>query len=752
MIDQQYTMEDIREVMDHINPALLDYSEWFRAMAGFKAMGADAEMVEAWCRMDPRFKSNDVRKRWNGISDTDGVTARTVVYMASQNGYTGRLRNTHQPHKSYAPPKRKQEKAVEEPVKTIEFLPAVKGSFSDFQAEMLSRMAHKDQRRAFLEALFKPDEHINFVFGSRYDEKKEKWSPLPDQKEVYTRDQWVQGLHILEWDDYNHDAGVWVRINPTVPEPQGVLKENGERGVAVCDDDIAAFKHALIECDTIPEEDQIAAYRRLNLPIVAMVLSGGKSVHAVVRIDAKDRAEYDERVRVLHEWCRQYGVPIDTANKNPSRMVRFPGVVRGQREQKLIGLQSGAKSWGDFEYFMEGQRIGLPPLVSIDEINGANLPPLNPEVIGETLRLKDVMMVSGSSKSGKSFLLIELALAVASGGTWLGRQCTQGEVLYLNLEINDAVFSHRLENARDAMGITMEEVQENLFLLNLRGVGADMDKAREAVIHYSRQHNFSLIILDPLYKLLGGRNENDAGDVGSLFDQFDQIAEASGAAVCFVHHHSKGGQATKSSMDRASGSGVFARAPDVILDCLELEVSPDITDTLEFDGTPFGIQYEWTLRGYAPREPEQGFFVYPLHHPDKEGILRGARTAREAKAADARRQNAHRNISWQTVCDTVYGRLADASPNGTVQTEKMIGAILDVSGTSSEEFVRKKMKTCGYEIQRGKPSKGIPSLVIPDGEEAEEAEDTTESVPDPPHQAKESGWTQDDILAERYTT
>ena len=749
MIDRQFTRDEIQEVMDHIDPAPMHYNEWFRALASFKALGADADMVEAWCRRDPaRFKPSDIRNKWGGITDTGGVTAGTALYMAKQGGYTGRLRNLYQGQRSYAPPKRKQQEEVEEQPKTIEYLPAVKGSFSDFQAAMLSGMSHEDQRRAFLEALFKPEDYVNFIIQAM--PSKGKYAPVPNQV-VHTRDEWLSS-RFLASEEYDHEAGMWARINPIVANPQGALREDGTRGSGICDEDVASYRYTLIECDTIPEEDQIAAYRRLNIPIAAMVLSGGKSVHAVVRIDAKDRAEYDERVRVLHEWCRQYGVPIDTANKNPSRMVRFPGVVRGQREQKLIGLQSGAKSWGDFEYFMEGQRIGLPPLVSIDEINGANLPPLNPEVIGETLRLKDVMMISGSSKSGKSFLLIELALAVASGGTWLGRQCTQGEVLYLNLEINDAVFSHRLENARDAMGITMEEVQENLFLLNLRGVGADMDKAREAVIHYSRQHNFSLIILDPLYKLLGGRNENDAGDVGSLFDQFDQIAEASGAAVCFVHHHSKGGQATKSSMDRASGSGVFARAPDVILDCLELEVSPDITETLEFDGIPFGIQYEWTLRGYAPREPEQGFFVYPLHHPDKEGILRGARTAREAKAADVRRQNAHRNFSWQTVCDTVYRRLADASPNGTVQAEKMIGAILDVAGTGSEEFVRKRMKLCGYKIQRAKPAKGIPSLVIPDGEEAEEVEDTTESVPDPPHQAKEPGWTQADILADRYST
>ena len=49
-----------------------------------------------------------------------------------------------------------------------------------------------------------------------------------------------------------------------------------------------------------------------------------------------------------------------------------------------------------------------------------------------------------------------------------------------------------------------------------------------------------------------------------------------GCAVIYCHHHSKGQQGQKRSMDRASGSGVFARDPDALLDLIELEVSDDL--------------------------------------------------------------------------------------------------------------------------------------------------------------------------------
>lgn len=46
------------------------------------------------------------------------------------------------------------------------------------------------------------------------------------------------------------------------------------------------------------------------------------------------------------------------------------------------------------------------------------------------------MMISGASKSGKSFLLMQLAIALSEGGKWLGFQCKKSKVLYVNLEID----------------------------------------------------------------------------------------------------------------------------------------------------------------------------------------------------------------------------------------------------------------------------------------------------------------------------
>ena len=66
-------------------------------------------------------------------------------------------------------------------------------------------------------------------------------------------------------------------------------------------------------------------------------------------------------------------------------------------------------------------------------------------------------------------------------------------------------------------------------------------------------------------------DENSADQMAAFCNQFDRVATELGCAVVYCHHHSKGSQGSKRSMDRVSGSGVFARDPDALLDMIELE-------------------------------------------------------------------------------------------------------------------------------------------------------------------------------------
>jgi RecA-family ATPase len=101
-----------------------------------------------------------------------------------------------------------------------------------------------------------------------------------------------------------------------------------------------------------------------------------------------------------------------------------------------------------------------------------------------------------------------------------------------------------------------------------------MDKLAPKLIRRAETQKFSAVVVDPIYKVITG-DENSAEQMAKFCNQFDTICRKLGAATIFCHHHSKGSQGNKQSMDRGSGSGVFARDPDAILDMIELSIDED---------------------------------------------------------------------------------------------------------------------------------------------------------------------------------
>src|SRR5205807_10630186 len=88
----------------------------------------------------------------------------------------------------------------------------------------------------------------------------------------------------------------------------------------------------------------------------------------------------------------------------------------------------------------------------------------------------------------------------------------------------------------------------------LRGKAADLSSLMEDIIIMVKDRGYSLIVFDPIYKGLGDRDENRAGDIASLLNEIESLAVETGAAVAFGHYFSKGNQANKDSIDRIGGS------------------------------------------------------------------------------------------------------------------------------------------------------------------------------------------------------
>jgi hypothetical protein len=240
----------------------------------------------------------------------------------------------------------------------------------------------------------------------------------------------------------------------------------------------------------------------------------------------------------------------------------------------------------------------LPPIRSAEEL--LLHPPQKPaEVIEGLLHQGCKMVLGGASKSNKTWVLTDLAISVATGAPWWGFPTVRGRVLYVNFELGEAFFAERIKFVASAKRV---DPSRTLDIWNLRGYAADFEKLEPEIIRMAGRQ-YALICLDPTYKLLGGRDENRAGDIASLLNAFERLALETDAAVAFGAHFSKGNQAAKESMDRIGGSGVFARDPDTILTLTRHEKEGSFT-------------VEPILRNHPPVAPFVVGWDFPLMYRD----------------------------------------------------------------------------------------------------------------------------------------
>lgn len=315
-----------------------------------------------------------------------------------------------------------------------------------------------------------------------------------------------------------------------------------------------------------------------------------------------------------------------------------------------------------------------------------------PEVIENVLRKGHKMILTAPSKAGKTFCMMELAVAIASGEKWLGFQCSKGKVLYVNFELTPESCNERFIKIGNALKLKPQD-RKNIIIWNLRGHTVPFQILSPNLAVLVESYQIDLVILDPIYKCFSG-SENDQEAVTDFCNSIDTIANA-GASVVYTHHHSKGIQGNKSSMDRGSGSGVFARDADAILDLIQIFNAGDASIDPE-DATVTAWQLEGVLREFAPFKPKRVYFRYPLHLVDDAGELSEAkpRTASQRGGNTRGQQQATKKAqNYKHFCD-VYENLAKA--NHAVKVSEIAERI-----GLSEKTIERYAKQGGFKISKG---------------------------------------------------
>ncbi|MFH1022111.1 MAG: bifunctional DNA primase/polymerase [Planctomycetota bacterium] len=193
------------------------------------------------------------------------------------------------------------------------------------------------------------------------------------------------------------------------------------------------------------------------------------------------------------------------------------------------------------------------------------LPALRKPVIEGLLREGETMNIIAASKTGKSWLVIDLALAVATGRPWLGMNCVPGNVLILDNELHGETSANRIPKVVAARGIQFEDVAERIYVDNLRGRLQDLFALGPYFKRFA-PGRFKVVILDAFYRFLPMRaDENDNGTMANLYNYLDSFADYLKCSFVLIHHTSKGNQSSKEVTDVGAGAGSQSRATDTHL-------------------------------------------------------------------------------------------------------------------------------------------------------------------------------------------
>lgn len=251
----------------------------------------------------------------------------------------------------------------------------------------------------------------------------------------------------------------------------------------------------------------------------------------------------------------------------------------------------------------------------------------------------------------------------------------KGAVLTLNLEIQKAFMWERIQCMVQAKRLSSTE---GFDLWNLRGFVCSANKLIPEVIRRIQETKarYSLMIVDPIYKVMAGRDENAAGDLIEMANLLEKIAVETGAAIVFGHHFTKGNAAGKQFIDRASGSGVFARDPDSIV-----MMTPHVEEG--------AFTVECTLRNLPPLEP----FVVRREHPLM--VTDGDLDPADLKQAGS--QKVDKTVDDGLEAMPTPGAIHEDALKRSVgcKTKKAEGLILEALAQNKlHEFLFQKLKYC----------------------------------------------------------
>ena len=162
------------------------------------------------------------------------------------------------------------------------------------------------------------------------------------------------------------------------------------------------------------------------------------------------------------------------------------------------------------------------------------------EIVEGVFTAGEGSVIYGDSNSGKTFLIIDMACALARGVEWMGKKTEPGLVVYLAAE-NPTSVLRRLQAYQKYHDVEVPNFAIVKSPVDLFSGEADTDKVIQTIKTIEREYNrpARLIVGDTLARLSAGANENAGQDMGIVIRHFDRIRAETSAHFTLIHHCGK---------------------------------------------------------------------------------------------------------------------------------------------------------------------------------------------------------------------
>ena len=493
---------NISEILSFLTQSQVDdYDTWLKVGMALHADGQLCSVWDEWSKNSHKYQEGACEKHWKTFGNYSGanVGIGSIIQMAKDNGY--------------------------KPSDGFSWSDPIGRSNGCENANKAPNLELKE----YLRALFRPGDKVNFVVSSF--EKDGKF--LPSGKGVNKSfEELIKACDTYEdigyiLGDWNPKAGAWARINPM-------------SGEGCKNSDVEEFRHCLIESDSLPKEEQLRKIRELNLPCSALVDSGGKSIHAIVKIDAgKDEKLYRERVSKLHEFLAKNGFPVDKACKNASRLSRIAAVTRDGKRQRLIAVNIGMASYQQWQDNWELLDIRSN---TIDDFLNANAEDMSDCLLGYRFLCTECpWLIIAASGIGKSVLAMQMAILFATGrDLWKLKPHKARKVVLIQAENN---FLDLVEPAQSITRILgLSETEKADLRKNFRVISDDTHSGEGFVRLLSSicdRYKPEIVIVDPLMAYIGGEISKQEVCTKFFRNGINPVIHRHNIGLIVLHHTGK---------------------------------------------------------------------------------------------------------------------------------------------------------------------------------------------------------------------